>query len=141
MKKFICTLALAALLAGCASVDYQAYEGKNNSYDGQGGTKVVEDGVEIWANGSPPRKFSMAGVATIQIGDGWGADKLIRQSVAKEVKARGGDAAVQMTSNTSFSGYVQNGFANCSSGNCFGTGVAIAAHKKTMQFAIVKYLD
>jgi len=30
--------------------DYQQYEGRNNFYEGTGGTKVVVDGVDFWAN-------------------------------------------------------------------------------------------
>lgn len=50
MKKSIALGMLFAvlLLAGCATTEYKAFEGKGNVIDGQGGTKVVVDSMEIW---------------------------------------------------------------------------------------------
>jgi len=62
-------LLLAVLIiTGCATSDYQPYEGRNNVHEGVGGTKRVVNGVEFWANGSPPRKFAILGVVTSEIG-------------------------------------------------------------------------
>lgn len=121
---------LFTLLVGCATVDFQAYEGKNNLYEGQGGTKVVVDGIDFWANGSPPRKYSIVGVAVGEVGSGVGDESLIRSSVAKVVRKHGGDAAVQVTNNSSFNGIVSA-----------GSGVYMATGVKKMRFAIVKYAD
>lgn len=64
MKKAIAVVMVLAssLLAGCATTEYKAYEGKGNVIDGKGGTKVVVDGMEIWDNGEPPRKFKILGI-------------------------------------------------------------------------------
>ena len=62
---------LALLAAGCASlagVDYQPYAGKTNVYQGEGGKKVTVDNVDLWADGTPPSKFSILGVASIAVG-------------------------------------------------------------------------
>lgn len=115
-------------LAGCATVDFQAYEGKNNLYEGDGGTKVVVDGVEFWANGSPPRKYSIIGMVVSEIGSGVGDEAIIRSSVAPEVRKRGGDAAVQVTNNNSFAGLIRT-----------APGFYMAANVKRMQFAVIKY--
>ncbi|AEV27729.1 hypothetical protein Dsui_3399 [Azospira oryzae PS] len=85
MRIFL-AIALAVLLSGCATVDFQPYEGKNNSYEGNGGTKVVVDGIDFWANGTPPRKYTIIGMVVSEVGSGVGDESLIRNAVASEVK-------------------------------------------------------
>lgn len=126
--RFSVLVAFIFVLAGCATVDFQPYVGKNNLYEGDGGTMLVVDGVEFWANGSPPRKYSIIGMAVSEIGSGVGDEAIIRSSVAPEVKKRGGDAAVQVTNNNSFSGLIRT-----------APGFYMAANVKRMQFAVIKY--
>ena len=128
MNRLIAVL-LALVVGACATVDYQAYEGRNNDYEGTGGTKVVVGGIDFWANGSPPRRFAILGVVTSEVGAGYGDAEIIRSAVASEVRRRGGDAAIQITDNTSFAGVVQ-----------VAPQMYMAAHTKTMRFAVVKYL-
>lgn len=120
----------AIALVGCASVEFQPYEGKNNLYEGEGGTKVVVGGVDFWENGSPPRKFSIVGMVVSEIGSGVGDEAIIRSSVAPEVKKRGGDAAVQINNNTSFTSIIRA-----------TSNIYMAAGVKRMQFAVVKYAE
>ena len=118
------------LIAGCATVDYQPYEGRNNLYQGEGGTKLVVDGVDFWANGTPPRQFSIVGVVVSEIGSGYGDEAIIRSSVAKAVKEKGGDAAIQVNNNASFAGIVRA-----------APGMYMAAGVRRMQFAVVRYVQ
>jgi hypothetical protein len=127
--RFAIALMLAFTLVGCATVDFQPYEGKNNLYEGEGGTKVVVDGIEFWANGSPPRKYSIIGMVVSEIGSGVGDEAIIRSSVAGEVKKQGGDAAVQVNNNNSFAGVIRT-----------APGFYMTAGVKRMQFAVVKYV-
>ena len=137
MNKTLKVIALVSLLVACVgctmlvTTDYQPYEGKDSIYSGNGGTKVVIDGIELWANGSPPRKFKVLGVVTNEVGAGFGDESLIRSVVASEVRKQGGNAAVQLTNNTAFSGMVINTMP----------GVYVAASVKKMQFTIVTYVD
>lgn len=124
----IISLILIGILAGCATVDFQPYEGNNSIYQGEGGTKVVVDGVDFWANGSPPRKFEMIGMVVSEVGSGVGDESIIRSAVASEVRKHGGTAAVQVTNNSSFSGIVR-----------IAPGSYMAAGVRRMQFAIVRY--
>jgi len=121
---------VAIALLGCATVDYQSYESKNNLYEGDGGTKVVVDGVDFWANGAPPRKFSIVGMIVSEIGSGVGDEAIIRSTVAGEVKRRGGHAAVQVTNNSSFAGVVRT-----------APGIYMAAGVRRMQFAVIRYVE
>jgi hypothetical protein len=127
MRLIICAI-LACSLAACATVDFQPYEGKNNLYEGEGGTKVVVNGVDFWANGSPPRKYSIIGMVVSEVGGGIGDESIIRSSVANEVKKQGGNAAVQVNNNTAFSGIINT-----------APGLYMATNVKSMKFAIIKY--
>jgi hypothetical protein len=109
-------------------VAYEPYEGKNNLYDGQGGTKLVVDGIDFWANGTPPRKYTIIGFVTSEIGSGYGDEAMIRTSVASEVKKRGGEAAIQVSNNTSFTGMFK-----ATSSMYMATGA------RQMRFAVIKY--
>jgi len=104
--------------------------GKNNLYEGEGGTKVVVDGVDFWANGTPPRKYTVIGVIVSEIGSGVGDEAIIRSSVASEVKKRGGNAAIQINNNTSFAGVVRT-----------TPNVYMAAGVRRTQFSVVKYVE
>jgi len=117
-----------AVVAGCATVDYQPYEGRNNLYQGDGGTKLVVDDVEFWANGTPPRQFSIVGYVVSEVGSGYGDEAIIRSAVAKTVKENGGNAAIQVNNNASFAGIVRT-----------APGFYMAASVRRMQFAVVKY--
>ncbi|MEN9866537.1 MAG: hypothetical protein RL748_2127 [Pseudomonadota bacterium] len=128
--RFILFCFLALTLAGCATVDFQPYEGKNNLYEGQGGTKVVVTGIDFWANGSPPRKYSIIGMVASEIGNGIGDESMIRSAVAREVKKQGGDAAIQITNNSSFAGVVNA-----------APGFYMAVEVRRMQFAVVRYVN
>lgn len=127
--RIITFILLAFTLAGCATVDFQPYEGKNNIYEGEGGTKVVVDGVDFWANGSPPRKYSIIGMVVSEVGSGIGDEGIIRAAVASEVKAQNGDAAIQINNNSSFAGIIRT-----------APGYYMAAGVKHMQFAVIKYV-
>ena len=127
--RFIISTMLVFALAGCATVDFQPYEGKNNLYEGEGGTKVVVDGIDFWANGSPPRKYSIIGMVVSEIGSGVGDEAIIRSSVAGEVKKQGGDAAVQVNNNSSFAGVIRT-----------APNFYMAAGVRRMQFAVVEYV-
>jgi hypothetical protein len=127
--RLIIFIMLAFTLVGCATVDFQPYEGKNNLYEGEGGTKVVVDGIDFWANGSPPRKYSIIGMVVSEIGSGVGDEAIIRSSVAGEIRKQGGDAAVQVNNNSSFAGIVRT-----------APGFYMAAGVRRMQFAVVKYV-
>lgn len=122
-------IALLLILAGCATADFQPYVGRNNLHEGQGGTKLVVDGVDFWANGSPPLKYKIVGVITSQIGQGAGDEDLIRDSVASKVKEVGGDAVIQMSDSNS-----SNGIFRAS------PTMFLALGKKTMSFEVIKYL-
>ena len=127
MRKLLLVLSITALSA-CTSVNYQSFEGDNKVLTGQGGTKIVVDGIEFWDNGSPVRPYKLLGVVEGNTDDGWGAESSIRSAVAAEVKKRGGDAVVLISNNVQFTGVVKAAYAD------------IATGSRTTKFGVIKYL-
>jgi hypothetical protein len=128
MRSIIAIVAL--LVVGCttlASVDYQAYD-KTNVYQGEGGNKVTVNGVDLYASGTPASKFSILGIATVALGAGSANEDAVRSAVAEKVKQLGGNAAIQVNNNTSFSGVVRS-----------SPSVLLTNEPRQMKFAVVKY--
>ena len=128
--RVIASFMIAIALVGCATVDFQPYEGRNNRFEGEGGTKLVVDGIDFWANGTPPRKFSLVGMVVSEVGSGVGDEAFIRSAVAGEVKKHGGDEAIQVNNNSSFAGIIRA-----------APGIYMAAGVRRMQFAVIKYVQ
>ena len=123
-------IAPVALVAGCQllpTVAYQPYEGNANFFGSAGGTKLVVDGVDFWIYGTPPKPFSVLGIATSETGSG-DSDDIGRAAVAGKVGPVGGSAAIQLTGNGSFSGILRTTPA-----------VPVTEGGRQMKFAIVKY--
>ena len=144
MKKYLLLIVVVAALAGCASTNYQAFEGRDTTRVGQGGTKKTIDGVDLWDNGDPPRLYQVLGF----IDDERGGDGISRHmrdgDIAKKVKEAGGDAAIIMSSQSQFTGMVSSGTANAYSyGNqasAFGTGFSAPTSRTLSKYVVVKYV-
>jgi hypothetical protein len=128
---------IVALLAGCAQTNYQQFEGRNGPQiiEGQGGTKEVINGYDIWDNGTPPRRYQVLGVVSIEDFDNVFGRGRIRDALTQQIKAVGGNAAVVVDISGGGSGMVM----------AIGTNGQMAAGpavgKKTARWQIVKYLD
>lgn len=120
-------VAAALLLAACAQVDFQRYEGRGEILEGRGGTRQSIDGIDVWTNGSPPRRYRIVGVATVNAGDRRSTDPVVRNAVAAKVAEVGGSAAIFLGAESSFAGIVPVG------------GFAVAVNDVTHRFAIIQY--
>lgn len=128
--RYVVLLVLACILTGCATVDFQSYEGKDNLYEGEGGTKLVVGDIDFWINGAPPRKYSILGMVASEIGSGSWDEAVIRSAVASEVRKQGGNAAVQVNNNSAFTGTFHA-----------APGMFMTTEVRRMQFAVIKYVD
>lgn len=135
MKKVIAPVMLAAalLIGGCSLVvntEYLPYEGNDSVVVGQGGTKIVVDGMEVWANGAPPRTFKIIGLINDDRMESpvlsWSIDE---DAVAKAREA-GGDAVIKLNSQSRVTGYSVNSTGNLNAQSYRGTS-----------FAVIKFLD
>lgn len=116
-------------LAGCTSVDFQAYEGRNRVMEGSGGTRTVIDGFDVWDLGTPPRRYEILGVMSVDIADGWGAAAIVRDTVAARGRRMGASAAVRIDGNSQFSAVVMS------------SGIGIPVYTRTTRYAVVRYVE
>ncbi len=120
---------VAALAAGCATVGFQPYAESGKVFEGGGGVKLEADGVEIWTEGAPPRRYSIIGIVMEQGSGVVADDAATRAAVAKVAKQHGADAVIKMQGNYSFKDLVQP-----AQDIYAGTGI----HR--LQYALVKYV-
>jgi hypothetical protein len=133
----IATAGLTLLFAGCAQTDYQVYEGRGGPkiVEGQGGTKTVIDGYEVWDNGNPPRRYQVLGVVEIEDFDNVFGRQRIRSALVDHIKEKNGNAAVVIDQSNGG----QSVITSVSSTGRVSTGVGFG--KKVARYEIVKYLD
>ena len=136
---------LASLLSGCATTEFKPFEAKVNEFEGRGGTIEVVDGIEIWDNGDPPRKFKILGIVDDQRPGGILPMAQLKSDIAAKAREVSGDAAIQITNNSQFMGTYSSGSASAYSfGNsttAYGSGMAVPMRRNISKFAIIKYLD
>jgi hypothetical protein len=134
-----------ALLAGCATTEFKTFEGNNVVVEGNGGTKVVVDGMEIWDNGDPPRKFKLLGIIDDDRPGGIVPMAQLKSDIVKRARQAGGDAVIQLRSQSQIEGYFVTGNASASSsGNnvsAHGSAMAAPLRRNVAQFAVIKYVS
>jgi hypothetical protein len=155
---WIFMFALCLLVGGCASTNYSAFEG-GRVVEGTGGTKKTVDGIDIWNNGTPPRKFKVIGII----------DDVRRQSLigmagyegalVKKAKEAGGDGIIFLDSHSELVGYYNSGESGTAhtTGSAYGYGntayyqgqttyqsygsTTSAIRNKVTKVAVIKYVD
>jgi len=139
MKKFIALIMMLATsaFASCATTEYKAFEGNANVIDGKGGTKVVVDGMEIWDNGEPPRKFKIVGIIDDERPGGLIPMSQLHSDIVKKARAAGGDAIIQLNSQSQISGYYSHGHVYSSSVSAHTSPV----RRNISKFAVIKYIE
>jgi hypothetical protein len=135
----------AALTCGCASTEFKMYEGRGNSFEGRGGTKTVVDGMDVWDNGEPPRRFKILGFIQDDRPGGIIAMSQLRSDIVKKARQVGGDAVIQAGSQSQIAGYYSAGSATATTfGNttsAVGTGFAMPVRRNSASFVVVKFED
>lgn len=147
------------VLTSCAHVRQQfaAYEGPQSIMRGEGGTKVVYDGVDLWTTGTPPRSYQVVGVLTDTRRDQRFSAASFGSDVATEVRKVGGTAIILVSESSQFLGTVTTTQATASTratasslgnsttgygtGNLFGTSDTAVISDKTTRLLVTKYLD
>lgn len=131
--RHVIAVALVVALAGGPAIagnDFAAYEGKDAVREGDGGTKVITDGVEFWTTGTPPHRFRVLGVLTDRRGAGLLSGSATGHSVAKHIRSLGGDAAIILGRDTQIK-----------SGMLLNNGMVALARRNTTQLLVIKYED
>lgn len=145
MKKLIPTLTLVAtgalLVSGCsslgstfASADFNQYSGPNESFRGEGGKNQQMDGIDIWQDDFPDKRYRVLGTITSK---GYTEDARLAEAV-QTAKSYHADALIVMNQHTGGSPNV--GFsAMGGSGGGFGVGTGLVVpleRPQTMYLAI-----
>ena len=138
------SVVLAALLvAGCATTEYKSFEGKTNVFEGKGGTKVVVDGMELWDNGEPPRKFKVLGIIDDERPGGLIPMAQLRGDMVEKARKAGGDALIQLGSQSQIAGYYTSGSASAygygNSATAYGSSTTMPVRRNVAKFAVIKY--
>jgi len=144
--KIIFVAAIATfVLAGCATTEYKSFEGKANVFEGSGGTKVVVDSMEIWDNGDPPRKFKVLGIIDDERPGGIIPMAQLRSDMVKKAREAGGDAVVQLGSQSQIAGFYSSGSATAhsygNSATAYGSSTTMPIRRNTAKFAVIKYVE
>jgi hypothetical protein len=136
---------LVLLLTGCATTEYKVFEGKGNVIDGQGGTKVVVDSMEIWDNGEPPRKFMVLGIIEDERPGGIIPMSRLRSDMVKKAREVGGDAIIQLNSQSKITGYYTSSSASASaygnSATAYGSSTTMPVRRNMAKYAVIKYVE
>src|SRR5258708_3279578 len=82
------------LVASCGTLfAFRPFEGNGTLIEGKGGTKTVVDGMEIWDNGEPPRRFSILGY--LEVKAQFGADLNFLSRAVSNARQYGGYASIK----------------------------------------------
>lgn len=133
-----------ALLTGCAT-EFKQYEGHDAVRMGQGGTRENINGMDVWSNGDPPRKYKILGVIEDERGSGGFSKPMRNSAVVSKAKEIGGDALIEGSVSTEVTGMVSNGFATANTfgrtTNAFGSGFAVPVGRMQSKYTVIKYVD
>lgn len=131
-------------LIGCASTEYQAYEGRNTVFQGEGGTKRTVEGIDFWENGEPPRKFKVLGIVDDTRGAGLIPMAMRDKAIAEKAKKQGADAVILISSSSRYAGSIASGASNTNfygnSATTYGSGTSTAVFKNSAKYVAIKYL-
>ncbi len=144
IKTTIIALVSVLSLAGCAGVttEYKAFEGvKDGIVSGKGGAKVVIDGMEIWVDGEPPRKFKIIGFIDDTRGTGWIDTLTYRGDIVKKARDAGGDAVIKLNNQSQLESFYSAGGASANSYGVYVRTLHYDEPKKDIsKYAVIKYV-
>lgn len=141
----ITALTTVLLLSGCACVttEYKVFEGtREGIIEGKGGSKVVVNGMEIWENGEPPRKFKILGFIDDNRGAGWLEQDTasVREDIVEKARGAGGDAIVKINTQSQLSEFYKAGGASINTYGSYASPAYSLSDRKSSKYAVIKYL-
>jgi len=138
--------ALVGALTGCATTTYKPFETRGDAiFDGKGGTRSVEDGMDIWEWGDPPRRYRVLGLIDDERPGGAVQMARLRSDMVKKAREVGGQALIQVRNQSRVVGSQTTG--NTSAAAYAGPATAMGAtttkplRENSAQFIVIRYLD
>jgi hypothetical protein len=145
MKRLFLSFAALLILSSCTSTDFQAWEGRNPVIEGHGGTKKVVDGVDVWTNGDPPRRFRILGIIDDERPGGIIPMAELKHAIAKKAREHGGNAVIMISSSSQLQGYYTAGAINTqiygNTATSFGSATSVPITRRASKYMVIKYLD
>jgi hypothetical protein len=144
LRTVFVAITISGLVACAAITEFKTFSAEESIFVGQGGTKVVVDGMEIWDNGDPPRKFKVLGYIDDERRGGLPMLQF-RADMVKKARGVGGDAIVQLTSRSQITSYYNTDtFTKDAGGNPvtgIDTSMTLPVRRNVAKFAVIKFLD
>lgn len=133
-------------IAGCATTTYKTFEARGNGVlEGKGGTKAIQDGMDIWDYGDPPRRFRVIGIIEDERPGGVIPMGQLRSDMVKKAREVGGHALIQIRSQAQVVGYQSFGGATATTyGNTAtttGYSTAMPIRRNSAQFAVIQHVE
>lgn len=101
--------------------------------------------MEVWDNGDPPRKFAVLGIIEDERSGGPIPMASLKSDVVQKAKDVGGDAVIQLNSNSQLVGVYSSGSATAysygRSATAYGSSTAVPMRRNYSKFAVIKFLD
>jgi len=127
------------LLTSC-STKYYEYSG-DAVILGNGGASKKVDGIDIWVDGTPPRKFQIIGFIEDSRPGRGPAMAARNRALASKAKEHGGDAVLLRDVEKENLGAFNTGSAIATSTmTAFGSGILINATRNNSKFYVIRYL-
>lgn len=132
-------IAAALGLSACASTTFRAFETRGDGiFEGKGGNKSVQDGMDIWEYGGPPRRYRVVGVIEDQrAGDVMGR---LRSDVVNKAREVGGQALIAFSSRSEVVGVRSTSGGPAAASDSTGT-TSTPIRRNTTMFLVIQYVD
>ena len=136
--------ALALVMASCATTDFQAWEGRNSIAQGNGGTRKIVDGIDIWTHGDPPRRFQVLGIIEDSRSGGRIPMARMNHDIVAKARQQGGDAVILVESQSQLAGYYNFGSATAygygNSAGAWGSSTTVPLTRHSATYVAIRYL-
>ena len=141
MKNTLKALCLTGVICMTScSTKYYEYSG-DAVILGNGGASKKVDGIDIWVDGTPPRKFQIIGFIEDSRPGRGPAMAARNRALASKAKEHGGDAVLLRDVEKENLGAFNTGSAIATSTmTAFGSGILINATRKNSKFYVIRYL-
>lgn len=147
-RKLFRGLALIAtllMLGACTTIRFYPHEAGDNVYPGKGGSRFTFEGLDVWFNGEPARRYAILGY--IEDPRGLYADedhRSVESSVVQKAREVGADALIeiQILANPAPTSGVIFGTSAGFGRTGFGMGFGLPAGERiSVKYVAVRYLD
>jgi len=140
----LAVLAVSATLWSCATTEFQVWEGRNSVAQGNGGTRKIVDGMDIWTHGDPPRRFQVLGIIEDTRPGGRIPMAYMNHDIVAKARQQGGDAVILVENQSQLAGYYTfgdanaYGYGNSAWGSGSSTTLPLTRHSAT--YVAIRYL-